>query len=162
MAWQPAVDLIGPTGMSGPTGTVATYPDTSYKETTTFSYLQNNGNLFFIATGSASPGTTTPLGSIINVPNVAIKYISILYYPSGAGTIESITGIIRDFSPSNIETFAITPISGGTETNPSLFQYTFPTPITTLSPRGLQIAINVTLTSGDASVNILSIVLGFG
>ena len=117
-----------------------------------------HGSLFFAAGSAASPGTTTIIGSFLNVPNVNFTYIAFIFTQINA--ITSITGIVRDFAGTNITTFTITPVSGGTSTNPSIFQYTFPAPITTSSVRALQLAVTV-IGASNATMNIYSISLGF-
>ena len=82
--------------------------------------------------------------------------MGLIYTTLGTPTI---TGIIRDFTPTDITSFTITATAGGnTATNPNLFQYTLPTPISTTSIRALQFAITV---SGGTSVNIYSLTLGY-
>jgi len=148
----------GPTGSIGPTGTLQTYPGTTYRETTTFSFLQNNGNLFFAITGTTG-GNTVPIGSLLNVPGVNVTYISIIYITGGT-TVTSITGRIRTFTPTDLATFGITPLTGGTATNPSIFQYNFPSPISTASARAIQLAITL-VGSSDSVINVYSVSFGF-
>ena len=72
----------------------------------------------------------------------------------------SITGRIQTFTPTDLATFAITPITGGTATNPSIFQYNFPSPISTVSAQAIQLAITLT-GSSDSFMNVYSVVFGF-
>uniref|UniRef100_A0A6C0KPT0 Uncharacterized protein n=1 Tax=viral metagenome TaxID=1070528 RepID=A0A6C0KPT0_9ZZZZ len=150
--------VTGPTGSIGPTGTLQTYTGTTYRETTTFSFLQNNGNLFFAITGTTG-GNTVPIGSLLNVPGVNVTYISIIYTTAGT-TVTTITGRIRTFTPTDLATFTITPLTGGTDTNPSIFQYNFPSPISTASLRAIQLAITLE-GSSDSVINVYSVSFGF-
>jgi hypothetical protein len=153
-----ATGATGAQGAQGPAGGGANYPGTSYRDLISFSYLQNNGALYFTANGSAS-GKQTLIASVLNVPSVNLTYISFIYITSG---VSNITGDIRDFTNTTVTTpFTITANSGGNiETNPNIFQYTFPTPITTVTARAIQLVITITGTN-SSTMFIYSVSLGF-
>ncbi len=67
----------GPTGPQGVQGTTGPsgelfYTGTNYRETTTLSYVQNNGTVFY----SIKATSSSDLGTIINVPNVNVVYLA--------------------------------------------------------------------------------------
>ena len=89
-----------------------------------------------------------------------MTYISFIYVPTTT-TVTSITGIIQTFAPATVASFSITPVTQTTQLVPHIFQYNFPTPITTNSVRALQMAVNIVNSGGISPVYIYGITLGF-
>jgi hypothetical protein len=155
--------LTGFTGPMGPTGQIAPYQGTSYRDTTTISFLQNNGTVYYTATLTATKyGLTNynELATMLNVPNVKFTYMAIIY--AFDGTPSNAQFGVVDFSNTAIYS---TPLNiGGVSTNidnPSIVEYTFPTAITTASARPLGIAIWGGTISGGRHVHVRTVILGF-
>ncbi len=165
----------GPTGRfgaTGPTGYIANYVGTSYRDTTTLSFVQNNGTVYYKAALTGSLSGTTPLitnynelGTILNVPNINFTYISIVYAfngaPSSLGSPLYFGAISMDSTPLVLGFVAFPPGSSTNIDSPSILEYTFTTPIVTSTPRGIRIAVWAGTIGGTNYVNIRSVVLGF-
>ena len=157
-AWNVVGNILGPTGM-------ANYVGKPYRDLTTLSYVQNNGTPYFKASLTATVNgfaNFNEVGSILNVPGVNISYISIIYAFAGTpasttlnfGFVNMSTGII------GITTFPTSGVSTDI-TNPSILEYTFPTPISTTASRCVRLAIyggNITVSN---YINIRTVVIGF-
>lgn len=156
--WNVVGNILGPTGM-------ANYVGKPYRDLTTLSYVQNNGTPYFKASLTATVNGFTnfnEVGSILNVPGVNISYISIIYAFVGTpasttlnfGFVNMSTGVI------GITTFPTSGVSTDI-TNPSILEYTFPTPISTTASRCVRLAIyggNITVSN---YINIRTVVIGF-
>jgi hypothetical protein len=166
------IGLTGPTGYTGPigpTGNLGLYSGTNYRETTTLSYVQNNGTVFFSAKLSQTVNglqNFNELGTIVNVPNVSLTYIAIVYAFSGTPTLVRF-GVV-DFSTPTANVLQSTTLNiSGVSTNinnPSIVQFELPAPITTLTPRPLKIAIWTDAGGafgGQNYVDLRTVVLGF-
>jgi hypothetical protein len=154
---------IGYTGPTGSTG-LSTYPGTSYRDTTTLSFVQNNGTVYYEASLSSNltPTITSynELGTILNVPNVNLTYIAIIFaYKNSPGGVNF--GII-DMSNNVLgHTVLNTQPPSNNINDPSIVQYTFPSAISTISPRALRVAVYGGAIGGNNSVLIRTVVIGF-
>jgi hypothetical protein len=149
----------------GPTGQIAPYQGTSYRDTTTISFVQNNGLVYYAATMTATKyGLTNynELGATLNVPNVQFTYMAIIYaYDGNPGNVQF--GIV-DFSNTILHNVSLqipNILTYNIETNPAILEYTFPTAITTTSARPLRIAVWGGDFTGSKHVHIRTIILGF-
>ncbi len=157
----------GPTGPIGPTG-VSNYAGTNYRDTTSISFLQNNGTVFYKASSTGSLGSIpnyNELSSVLNVPNINLSYISIIYAfvgtPAGTGTTSSLNFGLIDMS-GNIISSTLLPLSSSTNIdNPSIVQYNIYPAISTLTARCLRIGIWGSNISGSNYVNIRLITIGY-
>lgn len=160
---QGPTGLTGFTGPQGPTGQIAPYQGTSYRDTTTLTFVQNNGIVYYAATLSATKygiSHYNELGTMLNVPNVSFTYMAIIYaYDGNPGNVQF--GVV-DFSNTIIHntTLNIAGISTDID-NPSIVEYTFPTAITTSSARPLRIAVWGGSIGGGNHVHIRTVILGF-
>jgi hypothetical protein len=164
--FQGATGPLG-TGPQGPTGVAGSYIGTNYRDTTTLSFVQNNGTVYYKSSLSSSlvaNGNTitsyNELGTILNVPNVSLSYMAIIYAFVGAptvsfGVVDMSANILQSTSLniSNIASYNI-------DTNPAIVEFSFPSTITTVTPRPLRIALWGTF-SGSNYVFIRTVVLGF-
>jgi hypothetical protein len=155
----------GPTGPIGPTG-VSSYAGTSYRDTTTLSYVQNNGDTFFTAALSGDINTSiqnyNELGSMLNVPNVTFTYMAIIYAFVGSPASSQLYFGVIDMSDNIVQSTTLPSSSSTNINNPSTLEFTFPTPITTNTLRCLRIAIFGGNVGGTNKVLIRTVVLGFG
>ena len=98
----------------------------------------------------------------MNVPNVSFTYFSIIYAFTGTPNTTTLRFGIIDMSNNNLQQTSFP--SSGNSTNilaPSILEYTFPTAITTLTPRCLRIAVyNGSITASNY-VNVRAVTLGF-
>ena len=153
----------GLTGPQGPTGQIAPYQGTSYRDTTTFTFVQNNGTHYYAATLSATKYGIThynELGTMLNVPNVKFTYMAIIYaYDGNPGNVKF--GVV-DFNNTILQctTLNIAGVSTDID-NPSIVEYTFPTAITTSSVRPLRIAVWDGNIGGGNHPHIRTVILGF-
>lgn len=135
----------GHTGHTGPQG-ISNYSGTSYRDTTTLTFVQNNGTVYYKASLTAPLGSLSnynELGSVLNVPGVNFTYISIIYSFNGTPTTTPLNFGIIDMS------------------NTVLQYTTFPSTISTLTPRCLRVAIYNGIIGGSNYINIRSVILGF-
>lgn len=163
---QGATGPVGYTGAQGATGTVSTYPGTNYRETTTLSYVQNNGTPYFKAALSiTSYGLTNlnELGTMLNASGVDFTYLAIIYAFNGTPATSTLFFGALDFTdPANILASTILPAGSSTDiNNPSIVQFPFPSPISTLTQRPIKIAIWGGNIGGSNYINIRTVVLGF-
>ena len=102
------------------------------------------------------------LGSIINVPNVNITYLALIYSFNGdpSPTNNLNIGFI-DMSNNIIQQTTLQQSSSININQPSIFEYELPTAITTLTPRCIRIAIYNGSIGGSNYVNIRTIIVGF-
>jgi hypothetical protein len=159
--------VTGFTGPQGPTGVIAPYQGTSYRDTTTISFKQNNGTVYYEAKKIGTQYGLThfnELGAMLNVPNVKFTYMAIIYaYSGNPGDVQF--GIV-DFMNNNQIISSVSLqipniLTYNIDTNPAILEYTFPTAITTTSARPLRIATwggNITETNHP---HIRTIILGF-
>jgi hypothetical protein len=157
--------LTGFTGPQGPTGQIAPYQGTSYRDTTTLTFVQNNGTVYYAATLTATKygiANYNELGTMLNVPNVKFTYMAIIYsYDGNPGDVQF--GVV-DFSTPVVILHNTTLNIGGVSTNidnPSIVEYTFPTAITTTTARPLRIAVWGGNFTGSNHVHIRTVILGF-
>ena len=155
--------VTGYTGPQGPTGQIATYQGTSYRDTTTLMFVQNNGTVYFDASLSTTQygiSHYNELGTMLNVPNVKFTYMAIIYAFNGSpGNAQF--GVV-DFS--NTILYNTTLNIGGVSSNidnPSIVEFTFPTAITTSSVRPLRVAVWGGNISGTNHIYIRTVILGF-
>jgi hypothetical protein len=154
----------GATGPIGPTG-ISSYSGTSYRDTTTLSYVQNNGTPYIKLALTANAGNLNnfnELGSIMNVPNVNFKYIGIIYAFSGTPATSTLYFGVVDMSNNAVQVTTLSSTSSTDINNPSVLEYTFPTAITTNVARCLRIAIYGEGISSSNYINVRTVVLGFG
>jgi hypothetical protein len=152
----------GPTGQQGPTG-ISNYSGTSYRDTTTLTFVQNNGTVYYRAALTSSLGSLTnynELGTMLNVPNVSFTYMAIIYAYNG--TPGSVNFGVVDFSNNPIYSTSLNggPISTDIN-NPAVLEFTFPTAITTATLRPLRIAIWGGSIGETDYVSIRTVVLGY-
>jgi len=79
---QGATGQPGIQGNTGVTGSFTAYPGTNYIDTTTLSYLQNNGTSYY----KVASNTTGELGTLLNAVGVIIVYIVVVYFINGTIT----------------------------------------------------------------------------
>ena len=156
----------GPQGVKGDTGPVSSinYNGTSYRDTTTLSFVQNNGTVYYRASLTGSLGSLTnynELGSILNVPNVNITYLAIIYSFNGNPSSTQLNFGLIDMSNNVIQSTILPSGSSLDINNPSIVEYTFQPSISTISPRCIRIAIYGGSIGGSNYVNIRSVILGF-
>jgi hypothetical protein len=157
--------VTGFTGPAGPTGQIAPYQGTNYRDTTTFTFVQNNGTVYYTSSLTATQygiAHYNELGTMLNVPNVKFTYMAIIYAFNGSpgdvqfGVVDfSIPAVILHNTSLNI---------GGVSSDidqPSIVEYTFPTAITTTSARPLRIALWGGNIGGGNHVHIRTVILGF-
>jgi hypothetical protein len=139
----------GPTGpySIGPTGPATTFLGTNYSDTTTLSYVQNNGTPYFTVSSTASE-----MGTLINVLGVNITYLAIAYFY--VGTPSGVNVQIQDFSGNVL---AIVNLAT-TATDPTITTGTFI--ISTTAPRAVKIYINGTINDSNY-INVRTILIGF-
>ncbi len=101
------------------------------------------------------------LGSMLNVPNVNFKYIAIIYSFNGNPASTPLNFGIVDMSNTVLQSTTLPSGSSTDINNPSIVEYTFPSAISTLSPRCLRIAIYNGSIGGSNYVNIRTVILGF-
>ena len=175
--------VIGPTGATGPTGSIgatgptgpnglAIYTGKSYRDLTTVSFLQNNGIVYYKAAVSSNcpyPNganilSYNELATVLNVVNISITYISIIY-AANLITSDAVTFGIIDLSGNILASITMpVPLNSDINTNPSILEYNLPTPITTATNRPLGIAVWGTSTkaiSGSSYMNIRTVVIGY-
>ena len=107
------------------------------------------------------------MASIINVVGVSITYIAIVYsfngYPSG--TPSTTTGPayfgIVDMSYNVVSETSLSILSSTDINNPSILEYTFPSPITTQTNRCLRIALYNGDINNSNSINVRAINIGY-
>ena len=152
----------GPTGPQGATGPVGNflYTGTNYRETTTLSYVQNNGTVYY----SIKATSTSDLGTIINVPNVNISYLA-LCYGRNVNTALGFVYFSTDFVNNPPTTFVWTgalSASADITTYTTITQYVLSPVISTISERGLRIGI-INTSSNTTSMywNIRTVQIGF-
>lgn len=157
--------VTGFTGPVGPTGGIAPYQGTSYRDTTTISFVQNNGDVYYEAKKTATEygiDHYNELGTMLNVPNVKFTYMAIIYaYVGNPGDVRF--GVV-DFSSPVVILHNTSLNIGGVSTNinnPSIVEYTFPTAITATSARPLRIAVWGGVFTGADHVHIRTVILGF-
>jgi hypothetical protein len=160
----------GPTGINGPTGPfgLASYIGTTYRDTTTLSYVQNNGTVYYKLSATATVNGFTnfnELGSILNVPGVNITYISIIYAFNGnpASTTLNLGFVDMGTNTISATTFPANGTGVSTDINaPSILQFNFSPVISTATARCLRLAIWGGSISGSAYINARTVVIGFG
>lgn len=137
----------GFTGAVGPTGPLGNYPGTTYRDTTTMSFIQNNGTPYFKILSSEFG----ELGTILNNPNVNFTYLAIVYFY--VGTPAPIVEIV-DFNNVVLHTLTL----NATAPDPTISETSFN--ISTSVQRALKIRIGGTL-SGSNYIEVRTLVLGF-
>lgn len=182
MVWSPNLSgLTGPdgstgadgkTGPTGPNG-LTTYTGKSYRDITTISFLQNNGDVFYKASLSSHcpylPNGTNilsynELSTLLNVPDISITYISIIYSVHNISTGDVSFGIVDLSGNILTSTTMVAPVGSDINTNPSIVEYNLPISITTTIPRPLCIAIwgtNTSAISGSKYLNVRTVVVGY-
>jgi len=109
------------------------------------------------------------LASIINVIGVSITYIAIVYsfngYPSGTTSSPTNFGPVNfgivDMSYNVISETSLNLLSSTDINNPSILEYTFPSPITTQTNRCLRVALYNGEISNTDSINVRAINIGY-
>jgi hypothetical protein len=153
----------GTIGLTGPTGIASTYVGTSYRDTTTLTFVQNNGTVYYRASLTGTLGAITnynELGTMLNAPNVKFTYIAIIY--AFNGTPGNVLFGVVDFANTILQSTTLNISGVSTDiNNPSIVEYTFPTAITTASVRGLRVAIWGGAIGGSSYVLIRTVILGF-
>jgi hypothetical protein len=100
---------------------------------------------------------------MLNVPGVNFVYMAIIY--SYSGTPGDVRFGVVDFSSPNATILNSTTLDiSGVSTNidnPSIVQFSFPTALSTTTPRPLRIAIWGGAFSGANYVNIRTVIMGF-
>jgi hypothetical protein len=160
--------LTGPTGPVGPQGIqgftgpagIQVYTGTNYRETTTLSYVQNNGDVFYsIKTTAASD-----LGTMINVPNVAITYFALCYGMNSTGCngyLYASTDFVNNPPSSFVWTGALSDIADNT-TYTTISQFIVSPSITTVTSRALRLGIiNTSASPASNYWNIRTAQIGF-
>ena len=153
----------GTTGAQGPTGTLETYPGQTYRDTTTLSFVQNNGALYYSASHGAAWGTLqgyNELGTIINTPGVSFTYAAIVYaFNNNPGNVSF--GVV-DFSNTVLAstTLSISGVSTNID-NPSIVEFNFSSAITTSTLRPLRVAVWGPSIGGTNHVHVRTVVLGY-
>jgi hypothetical protein len=155
--------IQGPTGQQGPTGSISNYVGTNYRDTTTLTFVQNNGTVYYKASLTATLGAIpnyNELGTMLNVPNISFSYMAIIYaFVGSPGDVQF--GIVN-FANTIIAstTLNISGVSSNID-NPSIVEYTFPTAITTATIRPLRIALWGGSIGDSDYINIRTVILGF-
>jgi hypothetical protein len=153
----------GPTGIQGPTGTIGNYSGTSYRDTTTLTFVQSSSVPYLSASNTGDIGSLNnfnDLGTILNVPNIQFTYMAIVYaYNGSPGNVSF--GVV-DFSNTALQSTTLN-ISGVSSNinNPSIVQFTFGTPITTATIRALRIGVWGFGITSTNYVNVRAVMLGF-
>jgi hypothetical protein len=103
------------------------------------------------------------LGTITNVPNVSITYLAIVYSYNGSPSDMNF-GIVN-FSNTNLVTVSLDLVNGNSPStdplNPSVLEYTIPSPLTAALTIPLRVAIWGTTMSNNNNVFVRSIVIGY-
>lgn len=155
---------ISPTGAIGPTGAISNYSGTNYRDTTTLSFVQNNGTVYYNASLTATVNginNYNELGSILNVSSVNISYIALIYAFTGNPAVTPLNFGLIDMSYNIVQQTTVPSGSSTDINNPSILQYNFSPVITTDTPRCLRIVLYNGSFSDSSYMYIRAVVLGF-
>jgi hypothetical protein len=101
------------------------------------------------------------LGSIINVPNINITYLALIYAFNGnPSPTNNLNFGFVDMSNNIIQQTTLPQLSSTNIDQPSIIEFELPTAITTLTPRCLRIAIYNGSIGGSNYINIRTVILG--
>jgi hypothetical protein len=98
---------------------------------------------------------------MLNVPDVNLSYIAIIYAFAGSPAGSTLNFGIVDMSNNVVQQTSLPSTSSTDINNPSVIQYNFSPVISTVNPRCLRIAIYNGSFSGSAYVNVRTVILGF-